>query len=449
MRTSAKILVMILGCVGIWCGAKAQTPPTTSATNSAVVEVTPQFISTLAEEMEKKHPALLTARARTNAAGEAVKAVRTWEDPMIRIGGVIADEEMRSEDGDLSYGAEQRLPVFGKPKRARRVAQAGFEVEAATAEYTFQMLRRDLALAAFRAALAGEVVEIGREDLAWLETMSQTVEQRYRAGQATLVEALTIQNERGRRANQLQTDMDRRAHELFSLNRMLARDPQSSWPVLRLPALAGPVHYNERLVNFAMTYEPKLAVIKQQIRAAEAETEATRRQRWPDINAGVEARNYTKTGEFRQGMVFLSMNIPWFNDGKYRSEIRRDETRAHAMRLEQTDYQFALREEVHGLVQKIDAARREALLYEREIIPRSQSALESARAAWESGRGMFRDMLEARRTVLESRLMQARAVAEQYESLSELVLCCGLGDLEALQMIGAAPNNAGSEKPNE
>ena len=41
--------------------------------------------------------------------------------------------------------------------------------------------------------------------------------------------------------------------------------------------------------------------------------------------------------------------------------------------------------------------------------------------------------------LLEGRLMYARAVSEQYQMLSELVLCCGIGDLEALQMIGAAP----------
>jgi hypothetical protein len=39
--------------------------------------------------------------------------------------------------------------------------------------------------------------------------------------------------------------------------------------------------------------------------------------------------------------------------------------------------------------------------------------------------------------LLDAQLMFARAVSEQYQMLSELVLCCGLGDLEALQMIGA------------
>jgi hypothetical protein len=42
--------------------------------------------------------------------------------------------------------------------------------------------------------------------------------------------------------------------------------------------------------------------------------------------------------------------------------------------------------------------------------------------------------------LLDARLVEARAVAEQYQMLSELVLCCGLADLEALEMIGAQPD---------
>jgi hypothetical protein len=42
--------------------------------------------------------------------------------------------------------------------------------------------------------------------------------------------------------------------------------------------------------------------------------------------------------------------------------------------------------------------------------------------------------------LLDARIMYVRAVAEQYVMMSDLVLCCGLGDLGALQMIGAEPD---------
>jgi outer membrane protein TolC len=99
------------------------------------------------------------------------------------------------------------------------------------------------------------------------------------------------------------------------------------------------------------------------------------------------------------------------------------------------DYHYELRAELHHLTAKIDAARREAMLYRNEIIPRSRQALESAQAAWQSNRDAFRDVLDARRMLLDAQTMYHRAVAEQYVTLSELVLCCGIGDLEALDML--------------
>ena len=192
-------------------------------------------------------------------------------------------------------------------------------------------------------------------------------------------------------------------------------------------------------MDFAIKYEPKIEMMRRQIKQAEAAVASTRRQRLPDISAGLEARNYTGDGSFRQGILLFSMNVPWLNTSKYRSEIQRDEAKLKAAELDLADYQLSVREEVHQLTVKIDAARREALLYRDQIIPRSQSALDSAHSGWTSNRGTFRDVLDARRMLLEGRLMYARAVAEQYQMLSELVLCCGLGDMEALQMIGAQP----------
>ncbi len=197
-----------------------------------------------------------------------------------------------------------------------------------------------------------------------------------------------------------------------------------------------------------MKYEPKIEMMRRQIKQAEAAVASTRRQRLPDISAGLEARNYTGDGSFRQGILLFSMNVPWVNTSKYRSEIQRDEAKLKAAELDLADYQLSVREEVHQLTVKIDAARREALLYRDQIIPRSQSALDSAHSGWTSNRGTFRDVLDARRMLLEGRLMYARAVAEQYQMLSELVLCCGLGDMEALQMIGAQPETAPGEKTN-
>jgi outer membrane protein TolC len=409
--------------------------------------LTPAYVNQLAEEMRTNRPALLAASARTNAAAAGVAAVRTWEDPMLRLGGMAADQEMRAEDGDIIYGAEQKLPLWGKPSLAKRVARAEFAVETANAGYQFQILKSELAKTVFRTALAEQVVVIGKQDLTWLQTMTEAANSKYEAGQATLVEVLQIKNEQAKRATQLQTDQENLGHTRVSLNRLLNRDLQSPWPQFELPTVAGPVYFNQKLVSYASNYEPKLRMMREQINQAQATVDSTRRSRMPDVSAGAISRNYSGNGDWRQAEFMLSLSLQVFNTKKYRADVRRDEAKLRATELDTVDYELSLREELHALTVKIDNARREALLYRDDIIPRSESALSSARAGWESGRSSFRDVLDARRMLLEGRLMYARAVSEQYQMLSELVLCCGLGDLEALQMIGAVPE-VKNEKTN-
>jgi cobalt-zinc-cadmium efflux system outer membrane protein len=438
------VTLLLAGAAAMAQTPAAGLPVPAPATN--VIRLTPAYVNELAEEMRGKHPALQAAWARTNAAAANVGTVRTWDDPKALLGGMAARDDMRASEGDLIYGVEQKLPLFGKPNLARRVARAELSTETANAEYQFQILRRELAKAVFRTALVDEVVVIGQQDLALLGTINGTMEGKFRASEATLVEVLQLQNERAKQASRLETERDRLSHERVTLNRMLNRGLLSPWPTLELPALAGPVLYSQKLVDFAIKYEPRIEMLRRQIKQAEAAVAMTRRQRLPDINAGLEVRNYTGDGSFRQGMLLFSMNVPWVNAGKYRSEVQRDEAKLKAAELDLVDYELSVREEVHQLTVKIDAARREAVLYRDQIIPRSQSALDSARSGWETSRNTFRDVLDARRMLLEGRLMQARAVAEQYQMLSELVLCCGLGDMEALQMIGAQPEGPPREK---
>jgi len=428
--------------------AAAQTtaPPHEHGTTNSV-QLTPVLLDQLVREMETNNPAYLATLARTNAAAASVRAVRSWEDPTARLGGMAAREELRASDGDIIYGFDQKLPLFGKPQAARRLAAEGLATELASSVYEFQTLRRELAKAAFRTALADDLVRFGVEDLRWLEAIARTVQIKYGAGQATLVETIQVENERARRANQLQTDRNSLDHERVALNRLLNRELHSPWPTLLLPPVAEPVVYNERLVRLALNNEPRAKMLRQQIKQAEAAVDVTRHERYPDISVGVEGRNYTGDASFRQGIAMFSMSLPWVNRDKYRSDLQRDQSKLKATELDLKDYQLSVREDVHHLTIKLDAARRDALLYRDEIIPRSQSALESARSGWEANRMTFRDVLDARRMWVEGRLMHARAVAEQYDMLSELVLCCGLGRIESLNMIDALPSEPNTNKP--
>ena len=289
-------------------------------------------------------------------------------------------------------------------------------------------------------ALAERVVEIGEQDLAWLQTTARATEARYRTGQAVIADTLQIQNEVAKRNDTLRTDHNRLAHEQVSLNRLLNRNVNAPWPPLQLPEVASAVPFSEKLVVLGLSSEPRLKVMEQEIREAQAMAELTHKMRLPDVSFGVEGKQYHGDGEFRMGMFKISLSLPWGNAGKYRKDYLREKERQKAAEEERRDQILMVREQLHHLTVEIEAARREALLYGGEITARAEQALSNRLTDWETGRGTFRDVLDARRMLLESQLMSARAIAEQRQTLAELLLWTGLKSAEALTPLTIEPS---------
>jgi outer membrane protein, heavy metal efflux system len=425
----SKFIAVVAGFACAQVGVLAQDV----GTNRVVL--TAELINEFANEARSNNAALWAARSRVKAAEENARSIPLWRDPEVMIGGMAAETMMRMEDGDIMYGAEQMLPVFGKEKAAQKAARAEIPVEEAEFEYQFQTVRKNLAQALFKAVLTDELLVLAQQDLVWLETLTRAVEQRYAVGDASQMDVLRVQNERARRAEKIRTDENERESAYAAVNRLLNRNVIAAWARMELPEVADAIRLTPEVLRMAEKFEPKLRMMREQRAQAEAMVELTRKERRPDLSAGVEARQYLRTGEERSVSAVLRMTIPWFNRGKYNSAVRREEARVEEIDYRIEDMLYETRTEVHHLIAMIDNARREAVLYRDEIIPRSEQALRSAEAAWQASRDAFRDVLDARRMLIEARTMYFKAVAEQYTAISELILCCGIADLEALEML--------------
>jgi outer membrane protein TolC len=269
--------------------------------------------------------------------------------------------------------------------------------------------------------------------------LAQTTEDKYRVGQASIEDTLQSQTEVAKRRNILLTEHLELAHARLALNRWLNRAPDSPWPSLGLPPIAPAIPLSDKLLALAIEHEPRLKVLEKEIKNARARADLTRRSRLPDVSLGVEGRQYSGDGGYRSGMFTLRLSLPWANAAKYRQEYERDMANLNAVEQEREDQVLILREALHHLTVSIEAARREALLYRDEIQTRATQALTSRLADWESGRGAFRDVLEARRMVLESQMMSTRAVAEEHRLLADMLLWSSFENLETLVMLANEP----------
>jgi len=192
---------------------------------------------------------------------------------------------------------------------------------------------------------------------------------------------------------------------------------------------------SSKFIAFAEKFEPKLKVLRANAHQTEEQANATRRQRLPDVTVGVEGRQFSGDAGFREGMFFVGLNLPWFNQGKYKADWKREKERAEAQRMEVVDYALAVRQELQRVLTIVDAARREALVYQDEIIPKTTQALDAAVAAWTTNQSPFSELMELRRAINEARIMFARAVIEQNRMIAELITCCGLADLDSLNTL--------------
>ncbi|HYE32259.1 MAG TPA: TolC family protein [Methylomirabilota bacterium] len=406
--------------------------------NSAAAVVDTPFLNALSEEARTNSAALKASESRVEAAREERRAVRTWEDPMIEMGGVLAKKEMRMDEGDIVYGVEQPLPLFGRPKVAKNAADAEITVAESRHEMEFQLLRRDISIAAFKLALAEAEVELAKEEVEWLRLTQRVAEERYANGMGEQVEALRAQTETTRAANMISTATQEREVARATLNRLLNRPADQEWERLELPEVAPEVPYTPAAVRLALQGEPELRLLKAEAEAAAARTHVARKAAKPMVGVALEGRQYSGEGAFREGAVVFKMSVPWVNRDKYKADIRRAQALAEAAEHEARDYEAAVRAEVRMLVTRIDQGRREALLLRDEALPRARQTLTAAEAGWRAGADSLRDVIEARRMLLDIRRGYLRAVTEQYLAMSELVLCCGLGDFEALQTMQEA-----------
>jgi outer membrane protein, heavy metal efflux system len=422
-------------------------PPVMRASDPAsapdAVEITADLIDRLVAEAQGQNPALQAAAARTKAATASVAAVRKWDDPTASFGlwapgsGGFAS----SQQGNLIYGINQKLPLYGRPDLMHKVAAAEASREQFAADFETQKLRRDLQVALNCLALAGREAEVAKQDLAWLDTTLDAVDHRYRVGQASQVDWLKIQTARALATDELVTKEKERDHSAFALNRLLNRNLHDPWPIVAVPPLQPPIYYTTQLVDAALAAEPQLKVMRQESASAQAIADFTRRQRLPDISVGVQAWQYSGDGGLRQGMATVSFSVPWFNTSKYDEDLRRDKERKRASEFAATDYALSVREELHHHVIALDAARRQAVLYRDQLLPLTRQTLASAQAAWEHDLGAFRDILDAHRMLLDAQLALDHALTDQGKMLAEISLLTGSRDVGTLVALAGDPSS--------
>ncbi len=458
--------------------------------------VTADLVRRLSDRMRERHPELRGLLQASRAERLNADGTRRWADPDVMLGGALYRyADMARENGDVYYGVEQKLPVMGKEKAARALAESNAVAAGTRLEARFAELRRDLAVRLFTAAAMRSEAALIAADVAWLETQVHLGRTRVASGAEPAAMVLRLENELDRRRLDWTNAVARRRDAEAAVEFQVSRTGDSSGGIstrplvghgsgaamasspgerlrngdedvatpLRvsmgeisiegrtgnselgtgnsqsysLPPVADAVPFGPVLVWFAERAEPEVLRREREIGVASAAVQVTRRSQRPDFAVGAQSYHESATGTAAQGMLTVTMSVPWFNRANYRRDLERERARLASAEAQVEDARLQVRREVHRLVTEIDAGRREALLMRDVVLPRTRRLQESLEGLWTSGRTELRDLLEVRRQRIEAEMAEVRATAEYWMAVSELLLCCGLEDLETVRELVA------------
>jgi outer membrane protein, heavy metal efflux system len=357
---------------------------------------------------------IAAARARAAAAGERPISVSALEDPMVSLSLDHYPFDMMDDMGlngryDWSYSVEQRFPFSGVRGHRRRAAEAEAARLRAEADRTTLEIELDATSAFLMLQERRQMAGVAQEQLTLSRQLTAAAAARYATGQTSQSDLLRAEVEAARAEAQLYAiEAEIRSAEAM-LNASLGRDvPSPVPPLASVPRDAAPPTAAEA-VDMALYNRPELREGAAEIDRADAEADVMRSMYRPMGMVRVGRASTMVEGDGFMLMVGVSLPI-------WRTSLRAGVREADAMqRMARADL-AAMRRMVEGEVvaarEQIDAMRVMFRALRDDVVPRAQSAVQSALAAYQSGQSDMVAVVESMRALWS---IQAELVMAEVE----------------------------------
>ena len=340
---------------------------------------------------------------------------------------MFSDEQMKSWDRTTISAGPDAMENLAFPTKVRQSATvATKDAQAAGERFAASKfaLQRRVLNAWIDYALEAERVRIGRENVTLLKLLNETAAGRVQAG-ASQQDLLRTEIELRRAENELLTMEAQLPQMRAMLNAMMGREPDAALsPPTGLPQARTVPADDSALFAIGVAANPELKALAYETAGRRDALERARMEYIPDINPFGAI-----TGDVSQvvgAMVTLPTVIPRIQGmvKEARADLRRVQAMARQTRLDRAA-------EYVATLYTLRNSERQATLFEQQILPAARRVLDNARQSYAAGTGMYLDLIEAQRTLLDVQLTIIEARAAREKSLADLEALAGV-DVETL-----------------
>ncbi len=377
-----------------------------------VVKVTWQDVVQLVEQ----HPAIAGANFMVDAARGGVAAARAVPNPTVE-GTIGKGSALVGNDSRLEWGVALTLPLEWIARRGASVRVASAEVDVATAEGV--KLKRDveLQLRILFWSLAGQ--QAGVASLQELEShtlaLVEMVRKRVEKGEARPVEVVRVEIELEKVRSDLEAARTLLAAAQAEIGLWFGGSTGKTIEVdADLDTLPVAVDRDTALTDARANY-PELVAVRARTRSLEAEIDVEKVARFPAFS--VTGFTDYELDKFAFGLT-VGIDLPiwnWnsgrINQAKARLAAGQKLAEVSALELDSAVLQ------AHAACQ---SSSQTATRLKNNVVPRSESAASQTEKSYQFGEASLLEVIDARRTVLESRRNYIGALAQAQIDCSRL-----------------------------
>lgn len=396
--------------------ASAQTPP---AASSATITL-PQAL----ELAERDNAEVLAARKRWEAARKEAVQAATLDKPRLDLERMYAP----SGRGVINGAAEKNVAVtqevpfpttlyFRRDRAAKDalIAEQGYRAKLREIRAKTAAAYADLFLSYMSAEIFNENVEI-------LRRFAKVAESRYAAGRASQLDALKAHVELTKMLNlTLEVERERQVAEA-ALDSLLNRDAQAPFPA---PADPQPATLTAKLADLeaaAVAQRPELRQAFLGAERARTSLALARSEFLPDFMLQYRWRKDSMRGNSNDAVLGLSLPLWFWKPAAMAAQARAEKEAADA---DLQAARVATSAEVKAAFIRAQTAGRLAEVYRTSLLPQAREALSVAEAGYQTDAASFLDLLDAQRSLLDSRLEYYRYASENQRQLAELERAVG------------------------
>jgi cobalt-zinc-cadmium efflux system outer membrane protein len=377
-----------------------------------------------------QNPGLEVKRQRALSSHEAALASGTMPEPTVAWTEFCEEVETRVGPQERRFEVSQKLPWYGALEADIESAQARARAQSTAIESKERELFAQIESLLWRLSLYRQsaALELGRVEL--FESISATIDGRYRTGKAEYADLLRSRSEIERAKELHEVALDGMQKTEVILRRELGWPAAAALPKVNLPFGPDLAPYRSEQLDQLAT-NPALVRLAHMEDAARGNLEGLQFDRKPDITVGAfliatglgDNPLVPENGQDATG-VKLSLSLP-IRKSAYDARERSAQHEIRALRRQREDVLVGLQSAVAVAEDDMQAAERRRDLIAHSLLPRAQEILDTTRAGYSSGRATYLDLVNAGNSQISLQLELVRAKVDRELARIEIEMHLG------------------------